>query len=136
MCTYPRPHGRPTPLDRRLTRVSTCSLPSNADVVEDGRHKRAYIYILTLSIGAVALSATASVPASADHGSVTRVSLAANRTFSEPEGLKLIVSRALTLTAGEARHVKGRLQAASSTTQIVAMNIMVRCLDSAGVQVG
>lgn len=74
--------------------------------------------------------------AHADNGSVTRVTLAANRNFS-PNATTLIVSTpAVTMAAGESRHIRGRLEATSSTTLIVALTVMVRCNNSAGSAVG
>ncbi|GAB2921670.1 hypothetical protein GCM10027280_06070 [Micromonospora polyrhachis] len=71
----------------------------------------------------------------ADSGSVTRVTLASARNVT-PGALTLLTSRTVTLATGESRHVKGRFEATSSMTSIAAMNNHVRCLDSAGSQVG
>jgi hypothetical protein len=80
------------------------------------------------------LSAFAS-PARADDGGVTQVTLAADTNFG-PDVTTLLISYTFSAAAGESRHIKGRLEATSSTTVIVAMDNIVKCVDSSGAQVG
>jgi hypothetical protein len=47
-----------------------------------------------------------------------------------------LLSRTVTLAAGESRHVRGRLEATSSVTGIVAMNNTLKCVDAGGDVVG
>lgn len=72
--------------------------------------------------------------AQADKGPVTRTTLGSPVNFA-PGGDRLIVGTTLNLVAGESRHLRGRLEATSSTTVIVAMNATLKCLGG-GAQVG
>jgi len=71
----------------------------------------------------------------ADAGPVTRVTLTSANNFY-PRVEERLLSRTVTLAAGESRHVRGRLEATSSVTQIVAMNNTLKCVNSAGTVVG
>ncbi|GLW33127.1 hypothetical protein [Actinoplanes regularis] len=75
-------------------------------------------------------------PALGDRGAVDQF----NRTTSldiPREGRNvLVVEKSLDLAAGEARHLRGRLEAVSSTTGTVAMNATLICNDQAGTKVG
>ncbi|PZG03011.1 hypothetical protein [Micromonospora deserti] len=85
----------------------------------------------------VALLLLAPFPAAAqaDSGTVTRVTLtSANNFYSRTE--ERLLRRTLTLAAGESRHVRGRLEATSSVTQIASMNNTLKCVDSTGAVVG
>lgn len=82
--------------------------------------------LLALALTVAAVLAGAGV-AHADRGPVTRLSLTSDRNF-DPGGDELILATTFTLAANESRHVRGRLEATSSTTQIVAMNATLKCL--------
>ncbi|MFF8963903.1 hypothetical protein ACF1BK_14295 [Streptomyces globisporus] len=72
-----------------------------------------------------------SAPAAAGSGDVTRLTLAADTDI--PRGVTVdLVRRTMTLTAGEKRHLRGRLEATSTTTGIVGLTQRVRCLDASG----
>jgi hypothetical protein len=73
--------------------------------------------------------------ARADAGPVTRVTLTSANDF-RPGIEERLLSRTVTLAAGESRHVRGRLEATSSVTQIVAMNDTLKCVNAAGAVVG
>ncbi|MFI6244367.1 hypothetical protein ACIBEF_31420 [Micromonospora sp. NPDC050795] len=73
--------------------------------------------------------------ARADAGPVTRVTLTSGNNFYSRVEERLL-SRTVTLSAGESRHVRGRLEATSSVTQIVAMNNTLKCVDAGGTVVG
>ncbi|MCW3845196.1 hypothetical protein ONA70_34540 [Micromonospora yasonensis] len=73
--------------------------------------------------------------AHADTGTVTRATLTNANNFY-PTVEERLLARTLTLAAGESRHVRGRLQATSSTTRNVAMNNTLKCVNSAGSVVG
>lgn len=88
-----------------------------------------------LACVAVAVAVAVAAPARADYGTVTRVTLTSAKNFY-PGATTLLVSRTVTLAAGESRHVRGRLEATSSTTAIVAMDDIVKCVDSTGATVG
>ncbi|MFC7529680.1 hypothetical protein [Actinoplanes sp. GCM10030250] len=89
---------------------------------------------LTLFTAALIIGGLAQ-PAQADAGPVTRTTLAGASTFT-PGVEKRVLSRTVTLAAGESRHVRGRLQATSSTTAVVAMNDTLKCADAAGAVTG
>ena len=80
----------------------------------------------------------AGAAAHADQGSVTRTTLTGAKAFppTAPGGRTLLLSRSVTLAAGESRHVRGRLEATSSTTATVAMDDIVECHDAAGAVIG
>jgi hypothetical protein len=81
------------------------------------------------------LVSTPAPAAQADAGPVTRTTLtSANSFYSRTE--ERLLSRTVTLAAGESRHVRGRLEATSSVTQIVAMNNTLKCVSSSGSVVG
>ncbi|MFL3868951.1 hypothetical protein LT966_20345 [Streptomyces griseobrunneus] len=62
---------------------------------------------------------------------VTRTTLAADTVI--PRGVTVdLVRRTMTLAAGEKRHLRGRLEATSTTTGIVGLTERVRCLDASG----
>lgn len=64
-------------------------------------------------------------------GSVGRLTLAADTDI--PRGATVdLLRRTMTLEAGEKRHLRGRLEATSSTTGIVGLTERIRCLDSTG----
>jgi hypothetical protein len=73
--------------------------------------------------------------AQADNGSVTRTALAADTAFTTAGAVEL-VSRTMTLDAGESRHIRARLEATSSTTAIVGMTNSIRCVNASGALVG
>jgi hypothetical protein len=56
--------------------------------------------------------------------------------FKQADGAKVIISRSLSLQAGESRRVFGRVKATSTTTNTVEFDAGVRCLDSQGNQSG
>lgn len=89
---------------------------------------------LTILLSAALVCGPATA-AAADNGTVTRVTLTSAKRFY-PSVTTLLVSRTITLAAGESRHVRGRLEATSSTTLIVAMDDIVKCVDSTGATVG
>ncbi|MFT9670344.1 hypothetical protein ACMZ5M_25235 [Streptomyces rhizosphaericola] len=61
----------------------------------------------------------------------TRTTLAADTVI--PRGVTVdLVRRTMTLAAGEKRHLRGRLEATSTTTGIVGLTERVRCLDASG----
>ncbi|WP_346767919.1 hypothetical protein [Streptomyces sp. 196(2019)] len=62
---------------------------------------------------------------------VTRTTLAADTVISRGVTVDL-VRRTMTLAAGEKRHLRGRLEATSTTTGIVGLTERVRCLDASG----
>jgi hypothetical protein len=90
---------------------------------------------IAAAICAAVLILSSASAAHADNGTVTRVTLTSNRDFS-PNATTLIVSRSVTMAAGESRHLRGRLEATSSTTLIVALTVTVRCNNSSGSAVG
>ncbi|MFU0440809.1 hypothetical protein ACLZH7_20460 [Streptomyces sp. BG2AG] len=62
---------------------------------------------------------------------VTRTTLAEDTVI--PRGVTVdLVRRTMTLTAGEKRHLRGRLEATSTTTGIVGLTERIRCLDASG----
>ncbi|SCF01235.1 hypothetical protein [Micromonospora mirobrigensis] len=87
------------------------------------------------AVAAVLLVAAPAQVARADSGSVTRVTLSSANNFY-PNTEERLLSRMVTLAAGESRHVRGRLEATSSVTQVVAMNDTLKCVDSTGAVVG
>lgn len=90
------------------------------------------IFSLLVAVLFLTISAPA---AQADSGPTTRVTLtSANNFYSRAE--ERLLSRTVTLAAGESRHVRGRLEATSSVTQIVAMNNTLKCVDPTGAVVG
>jgi hypothetical protein len=91
--------------------------------------------ILLSSLLAALMIVTTSGTAQADKGPVDRTTLTEEAEFRPGAGLTRIVGTALTLAAGETRHLRGRLEATSDSKDIVAMNATVRCL-AGSVQVG
>lgn len=81
------------------------------------------------------VAAVAATPAHADQGTTTRVSLATSTNFY-PDATTRLLSRTVTLAAGESRHVRGRLEATSSTTVNALMDDIVKCVDATGTAVG
>ncbi|WPW28149.1 hypothetical protein P6B95_12725 [Streptomyces atratus] len=67
-------------------------------------------------------------------GTITRISLAADRDIPRGETVDLL-QRTMTLAAGEKRHLRGRLEATSTTTGIVGLTLRVRCINAAGATV-
>jgi len=108
--------------------VAPCDGPAPAD------RSRLLASVIITALAVVQL-AVGGLPARADNGPVTRVSLSAAKNFYPPS-TTMIVSTSLTLLAGESRHVRGRLQATSSMTQIAALTVLVKCVGSGGAQVG
>lgn len=90
--------------------------------------------VLTILVAAALVFGSATV-AAADNGTVTRVTLTSAKKFY-PNATTLLISKSITLAAGESRHVRGRLEATSSTTLIVALTELVKCVDSSGTAVG
>ncbi|MEV4539553.1 hypothetical protein AB0J82_37845 [Asanoa sp. NPDC049518] len=90
---------------------------------------------LTMALATALLSLSPAI-AQADQGTVTRTTLTSARTVNPGVGPVLLASRTVTLAEGEFRHVKGRFEATSSTTAIVAMNVHVQCRDAGGAMVG
>ncbi|MGW5292094.1 hypothetical protein [Streptomyces bacillaris] len=62
---------------------------------------------------------------------VTRTTLAEDTVILRGVTVDL-VRRTMTLTAGEKRHLRGRLEATSTTTGIVGLTERIRCLDASG----
>lgn len=76
---------------------------------------------------AMAAVLTPGAAAQADTGDVTRHPLTTSFKFTEADKDKVVIERPLTLAAGERRHLRGRLEAVSSTDKIVAMNAVLKC---------
>ncbi|RAS22152.1 hypothetical protein BCL80_1242 [Streptomyces avidinii] len=66
--------------------------------------------------------------------SVTRGVLAVNTDLTPGVTIDL-VRRSMTLSAGEKRHLRGRLEATSTTTGIVGLTQRIRCLNASGATV-
>ncbi|MFI5474416.1 hypothetical protein ACIA6D_29770 [Streptomyces cacaoi] len=65
----------------------------------------------------------------ADNGTAGRTKLAADKDFAESAAAPVeIVSRTLTMSADESRHVRARLEATSPTTAIVGMTARIKCV--------
>ncbi|MET9054166.1 hypothetical protein ABZW50_23785 [Streptomyces bacillaris] len=80
--------------------------------------------------GAAAAPVSATGAAAGPVG-VTRTTLAVDTVI--PRGVTVdLVRRTMTLAAGEKRHLRGRLEATSTTTGIVGLTERVRCLDASG----
>ncbi|MYT57966.1 hypothetical protein GTW29_14795 [Streptomyces sp. SID7834] len=67
-------------------------------------------------------------------GSVTRGVLAVDTDLTPGVTIDL-VRRSMTLSAGEKRHLRGRLEATSTTTGIVGLTQRIRCLNASGATV-
>jgi hypothetical protein len=80
---------------------------------------------LTFLLTAIVVLAPA-YPAIADRGQVTRLNLASPVNFA-PSSDTPIVQTTLTMTANQSRHLSGRLEATSSTPNVVAMNATIKC---------
>ncbi|WP_328653179.1 hypothetical protein OG598_04655 [Micromonospora sp. NBC_00330] len=91
--------------------------------------------ILSLVLTVLSVVMSAATVAHADDGPVTRVTLTSANSFHSRVEERL-VSRTVTLAAGESRHIRGRLQATSSVQQIVSMNNTLKCVNPAGAVVG
>jgi len=88
----------------------------------------------------MALAALWSAPAqaadvvAAGAGTATRQILASDTTV--PRGVTVdLVRRTMALSAGEKRHLRGRLETTSTTTGIVGLTQRIRCLDASGATV-
>jgi hypothetical protein len=90
-----------------------------------------------LTVALVGLAAVlAPAPALADRGTVGEVRPQTSVTFDGTQGDVLVVETTLDLAAGESRHLRGRLEAVSSTTGTVAMNATLKCFSPQGSTVG
>lgn len=96
--------------------------------------KRALRRALT-TVAALVLIPLWSVPATAgDANATTRLTLATDTNI--PRGATVdLLRQTMTLTAGEKRHLRGRLEATSTTTGIVGLTQRIRCLNAAGTTV-
>ncbi len=92
--------------------------------------------VLAALTGFALAAAFVPAPALADRGTVDQVNLTTSLNIPRGVGNVLVVEKTLDLAAGEARHLRGRLEAVSSTTGTVAMNATLICKDQAGVKVG
>ncbi|MFJ9622038.1 hypothetical protein [Streptomyces sp. NPDC101181] len=86
---------------------------------------------MLIAVLALTLVPLWSAPAAAGPGSVTRTTLTTDTDI--PRGVTVdLLRRTMTLAAGEKRHLRGRLEATSSTTGIVGMTQRIRCLNASG----
>ncbi|MET7364675.1 hypothetical protein ABZS61_02405 [Streptomyces sp. NPDC005566] len=79
----------------------------------------------------IALAMLAPTAARADNGGVTRAQL--SDAIRIPGGTTVeLLRRSLTLTAGEKRHIRTRLETTSSTVGIVGLTNRIKCINSTG----
>ncbi|WP_329074363.1 hypothetical protein [Streptomyces niveus] len=100
--------------------------------------RRALIAVLTMVLVPLwsAPPGAASTDGSGDAVAVnaTRLTLATDTDI--PKGATVdLLRRTMTLAAGEKRHLRGRLEATSTTTGIVGLTQRIRCLNAAGATV-
>lgn len=82
--------------------------------------------VLAVFLTVVAVLAPA-VDARADRGTVSKYFPTRSVQFRDGDGDVLVVEKTLNLVAGDRRHLHARLEAVSSTKQIVAMNAVIKC---------
>ncbi|MFG2630394.1 hypothetical protein [Streptomyces sp. NPDC048473] len=91
-----------------------------------GIAKKSIVTALTLALVSFGPS-----EALADSGEVTRTTLSSDAEI-QPGVTVELVKRTLALSSGEKRHLRGRLEATSSTTGIVGLTNRIKCVDSKG----
>ncbi|MFE3601451.1 hypothetical protein ACFXP3_15195 [Streptomyces sp. NPDC059096] len=92
------------------------------------------VLVLVLLVSAPPEAAGADSGGAEAAAGATRLTLATDTAI--PRGATVdLLRRTMTLAAGEKRHLRGRLEATSTTTGIVGLTQRVRCLDAAGATV-
>lgn len=85
--------------------------------------------LLSLLLAAAFGFGAAPAPHAAADGSNTTVALSSPKEIPA-NATVTVLSRQLTLAAGESRHIRARIDTASSTTQTVALTLKISCRDS------
>jgi|GEM_PF-4574073 len=99
-------------------------------------HRRIRLLLIVTAIVLTTLGALLPAGSTARAaGSTTTTPLTSPKTIPH-DATTIVLQRSLSLSAGEKRHVRARIDTTSSTTLVVALTLVIRCRDSSGALVG